>query len=152
MYSSTTDSNKDQNIMAPIKRYFTCIIFLVSPVTLSLYAQSKVVEQPTFSTISACEMTACTRNQKNDIADKRISKLDNSNQFIVGLSIPKDSLAMAADENNQTTSECAEKSLLAGSYSVLAKDIIENYKYDFSETFIDILFFEDIDLARTRTI
>ena len=138
--------------MAPIKRYFTCIIFLVSPVTLSLYAQSKVVEQPTFSTISACEMTACTRNQKNDIADKRISKLDNSNQFIVGLSIPKDSLAMAADENNQTTSECAEKSLLAGSYSVLAKDIIENYKYDFSETFIDILFFEDIDLARTRTI
>lgn len=138
--------------MAPIKRYFTCIIFLISPVTLSLYAQSKVVEEPTFYAISACEMTSCTRNQKSDIADKRISKLENSNQFIVGLSIPKDSLAMAADLSNQTTSGCEENALIAGSYSVLAKDIIENYKYDFSETFIDILFFEDIDLARTRTI
>lgn len=135
-----------------LKRYFTCIIFLISPVvTLSLYAQSKV-EEPTFSINSDCSMTACTLNQKNDIADKRISKLDNSNQFIVGLSIPKDSLAMAADENNLSTSECQENSVIAGSYSVLAKDIIENYKYDFSETFIDILFFEDIDLARKRTI
>jgi nitrogenase subunit NifH len=97
-------------------------------------------------------MTSCTLNQKNDIADKRISKLDNSNQFIVGLSIPKDSLSMAADKNDQTTSECEENSVLSASYSALAKDIIENYKYDFSETFIDILFFEDIDLARKRTI
>ena len=151
MYSSTTDSNKDQNIMAPIKRYFTCIIFLVSPVTLSLYAQSKT-ETPTFSAHSACEMTTSTLNQKNDIADKRISKLENSNQFIVGLSIPKDSLAMAADLNNQATTSGCEENSLAGSYSVLAKDIIENYKYDFSETFIDILFFENIDLARKRTI
>ncbi len=151
MYSSTTDPNKDQNIMAPIKRYFTCIIFLISPVTLSLYAQSKV-EEPTFSINSDCGMTSRTLNQKNDIADKRISKLDNSNQFIAGLSIPKDSLAMATDENNLSTSECNENSVIAGSYSVLAKDIIENYKYDFSETFIDILFYEDIDLARTRTI
>jgi len=137
--------------MAPIKRYFTSIIFLISPVTLCLYAQN-TIEKPTFSVASDCEMTACTLNQKNDIADKRISKLDNSNQFIVGLSIPKDSLAMAADVENQTTSGCDENSVIAGSYSVLAKDIIENYKYDFSETFIDILFFEDIDLARTRTI
>jgi hypothetical protein len=59
---------------------------------------------------------------------------------------------MAADENDQTTSECEENSVLSASYSALAKDIIENYKYDFSETFIDILFFEDIDLARKRTI
>lgn len=137
--------------MAPIKRYFTCIIFLVSPVTLCLYAQN-TIEKPTFSVVSDCEMTASTLNQKNDIADKRISKLDNSNQFIVGLSIPKDSLAMAADVENQTASGCNENSVIAGSYSVLAKDIIENYKYDFSETFIDILFFEDIDLARKRTI
>ncbi|WP_264535632.1 hypothetical protein [Flavobacterium sp. N1736] len=137
--------------MAPIKRYFTRIIFLISPVTLCLYAQSKV-EEPTFSIHSDCAMTSCTLNQKNDIADKRISKLDNSNQFIVGLSTPKDSLTMAADQDNQSTSECEENSVIAGSYSVLAKGIIENYKYDFSETFIDILFFEDIDLARTRTI
>ncbi|MEZ0129300.1 hypothetical protein AB9T88_05780, partial [Flavobacterium sp. LBUM151] len=111
--------------MAPIKRYFTCIIFLISPVTLSLYAQN-TIEKPTFSVVSGSKMTASTLNQKNDIADKRISKLDNSNQFIVGLSIPKDSLAMAADENNQSTSGCEENSVIAGSYSVLAKDIIEN--------------------------
>lgn len=137
--------------MAPIKRYFTCIIFLISPVTLCLYAQN-TIEKPTVSVVSDAKMTSCALNQKNDIADKRISKLDNSNQFIVGLSIPKDSLAMAADVENQTASGCDENSVIAGSYSVLAKDIIENYKYDFSETFIDILFFEDIDLARTRTI
>jgi len=131
-----------------IKKYFIYTIFLVSPITSCLYAQSTV--KPTVSVNSNC-MTTSILDQKNDIADKRISKLDNSNQFIVGLSIPKDSLAMAADLNNQTTSEC-EETALAGSYSILAKDIIENYRYDFSETFIDILFFENIDLARKRTI
>jgi hypothetical protein len=137
--------------MAPIKKYFIYTIFLVSPITSCLYAQSTV--KPTVSVNSNCGTTTSILNQKNDIADQRISKLDNSNQFIVGLSIPKDSLAIATDLNNQTTSsECEEKAALAGSYSVLAKDIIENYKYDFSETFIDILFFENIDLARKRTI
>lgn len=136
--------------MAPtIEKYFTCIIFLVSPVTLSLYAQT--IEKPLFSVTAACKPTSCTLDQKNTIADDRISKLDNSNQFIEGLSIPKDSLAMATDQACQTTSKCEESSF-AASYSVLAKDIIENYKYDFSETFIDILFFENIDLARKRTI
>ncbi|TDO83914.1 hypothetical protein EV143_101357 [Flavobacterium chryseum] len=136
--------------MAPIKKYFIYTIFLVSPITSCLYAQSTV--KPTVSVNSNCETTTSILNQKNDIADERISKLDNSNQFIVGLSIPKGSLAMAAGLNNQTTtSECDETSL-AGSYSALAKDIIENYRYDFSETFIDILFFENIDLARKRTI
>lgn len=138
--------------MAPtIKRYFINIIFLVSPVTLSLYAQS-AIEKPLFSVKPACE-TASTRNQKNDIADERISKLENSNQVVVGLSIPKDSLSMAAGQNDSAKSvKCDENSSVTASYSVLAKDIIENYKYDFSETFIDILFFEDIDLARKRTI
>lgn len=132
------------------KKYFLNIIFLVSPITLSLYAQSSV-EKPTISIDATC-MTA-SNNQKNDIADQDISKLDNSNQFIVGLSNPKDGLPIATDCNNQTTtSECKENSFIAASYSLLAKDIIENYKYDFSETFIDILFFENIDLARKRTI
>ncbi|RYF13168.1 MAG: hypothetical protein EOO42_19150, partial [Flavobacteriales bacterium] len=89
--------------MAPtIKKYFINIIFLVSPVTLSLYAQN-AAENPVFSVNANCE-TASTCNQKKDIADERISKLENSNQFIVGLSIPKDSLSMAADSNDQTTS------------------------------------------------
>ncbi|MEP6930145.1 MAG: hypothetical protein ABI850_09035 [Flavobacterium sp.] len=136
--------------MAPtIKKYFIYTIFLVSPVTLSLYAQS-TIEKPAFSVTTNCKSTSCTLNQNKDIADDRISKLDNSNQFIAGLSIPKDSLTMATDRTCQT-SKCEESSVTA-SYSALAKDIIENYKYDFSETFIDILFFEDIDLARKRTI
>lgn len=138
--------------MAPFtKRYFIYIIFLVSPISLSLYAQS-TIEKPTISIDAKCETTAFTLNQKKDIADERIGKLDNSNQFLVGLSNPKDSSTIVTEETNQTTSECNENSSIAASYSVLAKDIIENYRYDFSETFINILFFEDIDLARTRTI
>ena len=66
------------------------------------------------------------------------------------MSTPKDSLTIAA-ESNSVSIECKEDSSLTAT-SILAKDIIENYKYDFSETFIDILFFERIDLARTRTI
>ncbi|WP_316634814.1 hypothetical protein [uncultured Flavobacterium sp.] len=132
------------------KKYFIYIIFLVSPITLSLYAQS-TVEKPTFSTDSNCKSASFNvLNQKNDIAEN-ISKLDNSNQFIVGLSIPKDGSAVVTETNNQS-SNCDENSPLTYTYSILAKDIIENYKYDFSETFIDILFFERIDLARNRTI
>lgn len=141
--------------MAPsIKKYSIYILFLVSPIALSLHAQCSDKTNKTVSFVTECSKTSTiSLNQKNDIADKRISKLeDNSNQLIAGLSIPKDSLSIAAEKNIQTTANFQENSTLAASYSVLAKDIIENYKYDFSETFIDILFFEDIDLARTRTI
>ncbi|KQB41277.1 hypothetical protein [Flavobacterium aquidurense] len=131
------------------KKYFLYIIFLVSPITLSLYAQSSL-ERPTASIDAICNLTAATN--QNDSADTIISKLDNSNQFIVGPSIPKDGLVMALDTNKEDSSNCEEKPFIAAFYSVLAKDIIENYKYDFSETFIDILFFENIDLARKRTI
>jgi hypothetical protein len=138
--------------MAPtIKKYFIYIIFLVSPIAVSLHAQS-TTGNTSVSQDSQCIIAAINSNQKNDTAAICSSNLDNSNQSIVGLSNPKDSHAIATDLNNQTSSECQENSFIAGSYSVLAKDIIENYKYDFSETFIDILFFENIDLARTRTI
>ncbi|MFZ0595819.1 MAG: hypothetical protein WAM46_02460 [Flavobacterium sp.] len=133
------------------KRYFLNIIFLVSPITLSLFAQSSV-EKPTVSIESSCVMAA-SNNQENSTADNVIGKLDtNSNQFIVGLSIPKDSLVMVTEMNNDQTLKCDENVSVTAFYSALAKDIIENYKYDFSETFIDILFFENIDLARKRTI
>jgi hypothetical protein len=133
------------------KRYFLNIIFLVSPITLSLFAQSSV-EKPTVSIESSCVMAA-SNNQENSSADNVIGKLDtNSNQFIVGLSNPKDSLVMATEMNNDQTLNCDENVSVTAFYSALAKDIIENYKYDFSETFIDILFFENIDLARKRTI
>lgn len=133
------------------KKYFLNIIFLVSPITLSLYAQS-TIERPTVSIAAVCNVTA-SNNQKNDTADtKSIIQLENSNQFIAGLSNPKDSLTIATDENDQTTSKCEENTSVTAFYSALAKDIIENYRYDFSQTFIDILFFENIDLARKRTI
>ncbi|MHC0439544.1 hypothetical protein [Flavobacterium sp. 3-210] len=137
--------------MAPsIKKYFIYIIFLVSP-AVAINAQSKL--ENTISNEAKCIVAACNNNQKTVKADTSvISKLDNSNQLAVELSIPKDSFAIATDCNNQKTSECQENTSITASYSVLAKDIIENYKYDFSETFIDILFFENIDLARTRTI
>lgn len=139
--------------MAPtIKKYFIYTIFLVSPIALSLHAQSTKADN-TVSFDTNCQTALTISDQNNDIADKRISKLDdNSNQLVAGLSIPKDSLSMAAETNRQTTSNCQENTSVIASHSVLAKDIIENYKYDFSETFIDILFFENIDLARTRTI
>ncbi|MEN2414579.1 hypothetical protein [Flavobacterium mesophilum] len=134
--------------MAPsIKKYFIYIIFLVSPIAV-LKAQSK-----SENTSDTTGIALACNNQKTETADtKVISKLDNSNQLAVELSIPKDSFAIASDAKDQQTSECKENSSITAFYSVLAKDIIENYKYDFSETFIDILFFENIDLARTRTI
>jgi nitrogenase subunit NifH len=137
--------------MAPsIKKYFIYIIFLVSP-AVAINAQCK--SGNIVSNDTKCIVAACNNNQKTVIAGTSvISKLDNSNQLAVELSIPKDSFAIATDCNDQTTSECQENASITASYSVLAKDIIENYKYDFSETFIDILFFENIDLARTRTI
>ncbi|KAF2514123.1 hypothetical protein EYY60_05065 [Flavobacterium zhairuonense] len=138
--------------MAPsIKKYFIYIIFLVSPIAV-LNAQSKSGNTTVSADTNGIAL-ACNNNQKTETADTTvISKLENSNQLAVELSIPKDSFAMASDANDQKTSECKENSSITASYSVLAKDIIENYKYDFSETFIDILFFENIDLARTRTI
>ncbi|MDA6070907.1 hypothetical protein NJT12_14920 [Flavobacterium sp. AC] len=134
------------------KKYFLNIIFLVSPIALSLYAQSSI-EKPTVSISTICGMTA-SNNQKNGTADNSsiISKLENSNQFLARLSNPKDSLPIATGENDRVTSNCEENNSISASYSLLAKDIIENYRYDFSETFIDILFFENIDLARKRTI
>lgn len=137
--------------MAPIKKYFIYTIFLVSPLSLSLYAQSKI-EKPINSTTANGQANALKINQTTAITP--VINLEYSKQFIVELSIPKDSFAVEADgihkENTDVTSENLSKNI--GAYSALAKDIIENYRYDFSETFIDILFFEDIDLARIRTI
>ncbi|PBJ12754.1 hypothetical protein [Flavobacterium sp. ACN6] len=131
--------------MVSTKKYFLYIIFLVSPISLTLYAQN-TAEKPTMAADSACTLTLGNVNQNNTNA-----AIKNSiNQFIVGMSNPKDSLTIAA-ESNTVSNDCQDNSTLT-STSILAKDIIENYKYDFSETFIDILFFERIDLARTRTI
>ncbi|MCI9846075.1 hypothetical protein [Flavobacterium pectinovorum] len=139
--------------MAPsIKKYFIYTIFLVSPLTLSLYAQSKIEKSKNSNFEIGSPEALKKLNQITAITP--VINLEYSKQFIVELSIPKDSFAVEAvgiDKiNTDTNSKNQSKNIAA--YSALAKDIIENYKYDFSETFIDILFFEDIDLARIRTI
>ncbi|WP_223706450.1 hypothetical protein [Flavobacterium potami] len=135
--------------MVSTKKYFLYIIFLVSPISLTLYAQN-TAEKPTKAAGSECNLTIGISNQKSTNAVVENSNSDKFNQFIVGMSNPKDSLTIAA-ETNTVSNDCKENTSLTAT-SILAKDIIENYKYDFSETFIDILFFERIDLARTRTI
>ncbi|WP_238989979.1 hypothetical protein [Flavobacterium sharifuzzamanii] len=135
--------------MVSTKKYLIYIIFLVSPISLTLYAQN-TAENPTKAAVSACGLTLANNNQNNNNNAVVNGKLSNLNQSIVGMSTPKDSLTIAA-ESNTVSSDCEENSTLAAT-SIIAKEVIENYKYDFSETFIDILFFERIDLARTRTI
>jgi hypothetical protein len=138
--------------MAPnIKKYFIYTIFLVFPLSLSLFAQSKV-EKP-INSIIAIDQVITLKSQSSAIVLPAIN-LDNSKQFIVELSIPKDSFAVvtAGIDKSESNVPSDKTSKNIATYSALAKDIIENYKYDFSETFIDILFFEDIDLARIRTI
>jgi len=141
-----TGPNKDQDIMVSTKKYFLYIIFLVSPISLTLYAQN-TAEKPTKAAVSECGLTLACNNQNNN--DNAVEN-SNFSQFIVGMSNPKDSLTIVA-ESNTISNDCEESSTLAAT-SILAKEVIENYKYDFSETFIDILFFERIDLARKRTI
>ncbi|MEN2486506.1 hypothetical protein AAYQ05_01795 [Flavobacterium sp. B11] len=135
--------------MVSTKKYFLYIIFLVSPISLTLYAQN-TAENPTKAAVSECGLILSSNNQNSNNAVVENGKSSNLNQSIVGMSTPKDGLTIAA-ESNTLSNDCEENSTLAAT-SILAKEVIENYKYDFSETFIDILFFERIDLARTRTI
>ncbi|WP_289663937.1 hypothetical protein [Flavobacterium panacagri] len=135
--------------MVSTKKYFLYIIFLVSPISLTLYAQNTAGKPTMASGSDSCVTLANNQNNTNNAVVEN-SSTDNFNQLIVRMSTPKDSLTIAA-ESNSVLNDCKEDSSLTAT-SILAKDIIENYKYDFSETFIDILFFERIDLARTRTI
>ena len=139
--------------MALNQKRYSYIIFLVSLISFTSNAQNATTKEPT-SVDSKCVKNLCELNdQKNSKVTTSVTNLDISNQFIVELSIPKGGFTVDAvendpcspvDTNNQTTCKTA--------YSELVRTIIENYKYDFSETFIDILFFKDIDYARKRTI
>lgn len=139
--------------MAPnIRKYFIYTIFLVSPLSLSLTAQNTVERNKT-SVVSINEVKQSLGNCNHTTAIESVNHLGNSKQFIVGLSIPKGSFTIETAGIKNLIPNVQEKSSdNIAAYSALAKDIIENYKYDFSETFIDILFYEDIDLARIRTI
>lgn len=140
--------------MAPnIKKYFIYTVFLVFPLSISLFAQSKI--EKSINSIIAIDQVLTIKNLNQSLAPTPAINLDNSKQFIVELSIPKDSFAVVTagiDKSKPNVPSDKTSKKIITYYSALAKDIIENYKYDFSETFIDILFFEDIDLARIRTI
>ena len=136
-----------------IKKYFIYTIFLVSPLSLSLFAQDTIEESKGLIVIKANKQALDNHNSIKTNNIESVNYLGTPKQFIVGLSIPKGSFTIetAPSSNlNLTVKEKSSNNISA--YSALAKDIIENYKYDFSETFIDILFYEDIDLARIRTI
>ena len=135
-----------------IKKYFIYTIFLVSPLSLSLIAQN-TVEKSKNSVVTRNADKQILGNCNQTTVIESVNHLGNSKQFIVGLSIPKGSFTIETAGIKNMISTVKEKSSdNIAAYSALAKDIIENYKYDFSETFIDILFYEDIDLARIRTI
>jgi hypothetical protein len=131
-----------------IRKYFIYTIFLVSPVSLSLFAQSTIEK----SVVMANKNALVNRNPIKTNNIESVNYLGNPKQFIVGLSIPKGSFTIETAQINLNLAVKEKSSNNISAYSALAKDIIENYKYDFSETFIDILFYEDIDLARIRTI
>jgi hypothetical protein len=139
--------------MAPtFKKYIICTLFLVSPITFNAIAQSMAKEPVVLErTIGAVIQTSATN--QTDIATASVANLDIiSNQYIVELSIPKDGFAIATGKDNSApTVDTCDGSNEKTAYSELARTIIENYKYDFSESFIDILFFDGIDLARKRT-
>ena len=139
--------------MAPtFKKYIIYIIFLVSPITFNALAQSTAKEPIVLeSTVGAVIQPSATN--QTDIATVSVANLDIiSNQNIVELSIPKDGFTITSGkDNSDPTVENCDGSTEKTAYSELARTIIENYKYDFSESFIYILFFEDIDLARKRT-
>ncbi|MDR7211321.1 hypothetical protein [Flavobacterium piscis] len=138
--------------MAPnIRKYIIYTIFLVSPLSLSLFAQNTIEKSK--NSVEGNIIEQAFGNQNPITTIESVNHLGNSKQFIVGLSIPKGSFTIETAGIKNLISAVKEKSSdNIATYSALAKDIIENYKYDFSETFIDILFFEDIDLARIRTI
>ena len=106
--------------MVSTKKYFLYIIFLVSPISLTLYAQN-TTERPTKAVGSDSCITLATNNQNNtNNTVIENSSSDKFNQFIVGMSNPKGSLTIAS-ESNTVSNDCQENSSLAAT-SVLARD------------------------------
>ncbi|MBP4138989.1 hypothetical protein [Flavobacterium geliluteum] len=140
--------------MAPKQKIYSCIILLVSLISLTTYAQN-TTEKPAFLDCIENVNNVVKSELKNQQCAAVLVANSNiiSNQFLVKLSIPKDSFTTDTVGDSDT---CAVEKLHLitdkSAYSEIARAIIENYRYDFSETFIDILFFENIDLARKRTI
>lgn len=139
--------------MAPKQKRYSCIIFLVSLISFSTYAQNTIVEPTFFNSIDVVN-NATTEVKNQNCATISVAESNIiSNQFLVKLSIPKDSFTT---ETVVEIDPCVTTNSVLitdkSTYSELTRTFIENYKYDFSETFIDILFFENIDLARKRTI
>lgn len=122
------------------------ILFLILAATINLNAQSSVKEVTTIN--SSCQITLLTDNQNNLISDESISKKSHNSIEAIELFNPKDSFITAVEKNLKEE----DKTKNIANFSGIAKDILEKFKYDFSETFIDILFYENIDLARIRTI
>jgi hypothetical protein len=140
--------------MDPKQKRYSSIMFLVSFISLTTYAQDITVEKPTFSNVTTCVKNVASEVQNQNVATISVADSNISSQFIAKLSNSKDCFAMQTVVDNDAACAVEKSNVIAGrtTYSELARAIIENYRYDFSETFIDILFFDNIDLARKRTI
>lgn len=135
--------------MTSLEKYFIIILCFISSATVSLSAQSLKIKTLSKQYICTAQKTE-NDLQKHTAAALRIKSDAPCHSQTTEKYIPAKDAGAAVDFNS--TLEYTPYSIQTASYSTLVKNIVEKYKYDFSETFIEILFFEDIDLARQRTI
>jgi len=128
----------------PLEKYFIILLCFISPAPASLSAQSLKIKPFPINTpvLPENELQKHTAAQLSSKTDASCHS-QTAEKYIT---------ARDAGADLNSTLEYTPCSIQTASYSALVKNIVEKYKYDFSETFIDILFFEDIDLARQRTI
>lgn len=132
-----------------VEKYFIILLCFISPAAVRLSAQSLKIK-PLSNQQTYTAQTPENELQKHTAAQLSI-KTDASchSQTAEKYITARDA---GAAVNLNSILEYTPCSIQTASYSALVKNIVEKYKYDFSETFIEILFFENIDLARQRTI
>ncbi|WP_291144967.1 hypothetical protein [Flavobacterium sp. UBA7680] len=131
----------------PLEKYFIILLCFISPAAASLSAQSLKIKP--FSNQQTCNSQTPENELQKHTTTQLSIKMDASCH---SQTAEKYITARDAGADLNSTLEYTPCSIQTASYSALVKNIVEKYKYDFSETFIEILFFEDIDLARQRTI
>lgn len=131
----------------PLEKYFIILLCFISPAAVRLSAQSLKIK--TLSNQYTCTAVTPENELQKQTAAQLSIKTDASCH---SQTAEKYITARDAGADLNSILEYTPCLIQTASYSALVRDIVEKYKYDFSETFIEILFFEDIDLARQRTI
>jgi hypothetical protein len=131
------------------EKYFIILLCFIAPAAAGLSAQSLKIK-PLSNQHTCTAQVPENELQKHTASALRIKTDTSCQSQRAEKYIPARDAAAAVDLSS--TSEYTPYRIQTASYSALVRDIVEKYKYDFSETFIEILFFEDIDLAKQRTI